>query len=272
MANALPIITTTPPATEHLEDPSRIIPTIKVENSLSPCPQPWDSYGNMFNTNSAFANQLHVTVPQYGGVGNNSVFHSYPSPHSQASNSSLTSYENQFSAFPPSPTPSMNGYQQQFKQEPICGNLLLPPSPPDSNGAPSPQLVYADPIKLEPQQSVDCNSVPLEECVDIEDYFRGIRPEAENMFRPIDVAAATTSNNGSGDVKDHQLLREFLQDTSFQRKHNLKPVALESLFGGWESRGDIEPVISMAMEQARRDVEDTCAALNISPGKQRRLG
>lgn len=270
----LPIITTTPPTHESYVDPSKLMmPTIKVENTH------WDSAYNP----SAFSNQLQVTVPQYGGHNNNnnnnSSMYSYPSP--QSTNSSM-SYENQFSVFPPSPTPSINGGEynqsayagnmgQYFKQE---SNLLLPPSPPDSNGAPSPSAqFYMDPIKMEPldypqpQQLVD-NAVPLEDCVDIEEYFRGIRPES--MFRPIDSAPSVegASAEGANDSKDHQLLREYLQDTSFQRRHNLKPVALESLFGGWESRGDIEPVISLAIEQARRDVEDTCATLNISPGKR----
>lgn len=104
------------------------------------------------------------------------------------------------------------------------------------------------------------NSVPLEDCVDIEEYFKNIRPDT--MFRPIESAPTV-----DGSSKDHQLLRECLQDTSFQRKNNLRPVALESLLGGWDARGDIEPVISLALEQARRDVEDTCTTLNISPGK-----
>lgn len=221
----------------------------------------WES--SSYNSN-AFCNQLQVKVPQYGNG-----MYSYPSP--QSTNSSM-SYENQFSVFPPSPTPSINsgefnhsGYGCNFKQEPVSGNLLLPPSPPDSNGAPSPSAqFYMDQVKVEPQdyqQMVD-NSVPLEDCVDIEEYFRGIRPES--MFRPIDSAPSVDGV----DSKDHQLLRECLQDTSFQRRHNLKPVALESLFGGWESRGDIEPVISLAIEQARRDVEETCATLNISPGEK----
>lgn len=251
---ALPTITTTPPPAADL------LPTtmpIKIENS-----QQWDSYNN-----HAYSNQLQVTVPQYGSNG----MYSYPSP--QSTNSSM-SYENQFSVFPPSPTPSIGSgdYQQSstygmhynFKQEPSSGSLL-PPSPPESNGATSPSAqFYMDQVKVEPQDypMVD-NSVPLEDCVDIEEYFRGIRPES--MFRPIE--SAPSVELGATDSKDHVLLRECLQDTSFQRRHNLKPVALESLFGGWESRGDIEPVISLAIEQARRDVEDTCATLNISPGK-----
>lgn len=67
--------------------------------------------------------------------------------------------------------------------------------------------------------------------------------------------------------KDYQLLREHLQDLSFQKKHNLKPLPLESLFADdWDVQDDIEPVISLALEQARKDVEQTCLTLNISTG------
>lgn len=75
-------------------------------------------------------------------------------------------------------------------------------------------------------------------------------------------------SNPIAQPKDHQLLREYLQDTTFQRKHNLKPLALESLFvGDWSARDDIEPVISLALDHARKDVQTTCAALKISPSK-----
>lgn len=262
LPTTLPIITTTPPANDTaFPDATTVVPTIKLEPTST-----WD-----LNT---YSNQLQVTVPQYGNNSHCGNMYSYPSPVS--TNSSM-SYENQFGVFPPSPTPSINGgdFNQclgysQFKQEP-SGNLLLPPSPPESNGAPSPSAhFYLDhQVKLEPQDyqqsyaQANDNAAPLEDCVDIEEYFKGIRSEA--MFRPIDSAPAMDAANN--DSKDHQLLRECLEDTTFQRRHNLKPVALESLFGGWEAGGDMEPVISLAIEQARRDVEDTCAALNITPGK-----
>lgn len=156
--------------------------------------------------------------------------------------------------FPPSPTPSieLQPYQQQqnspqhhftvIKQE--FG--LFPPSPPDSHGAPSPRCD----VKGEPSDSSD-----TEACIDIDSLL-------QNSF---DVLVPKRAEQDP--QQDHQLLREYLQDTSFQRKHNLKPLALESLFGGWGARGDIEPVISLALEHAKKDVQQTCAALNISPGK-----
>lgn len=79
--------------------------------------------------------------------------------------------------------------------------------------------------------------------------------------------------------QDHQLLRQVLKDTSFQKKYNLRPfdfgVATGFLHGSIKmeepeveddliSREKIEPVISLAMEQMRKDVSNTCSALGIS--------
>lgn len=146
---------------------------------------------------------------------------------------------------------------------------LLPPSPPDSNGAPSP----LNEIKSEPENETEV-------CIDIESLLN----DSFNVFNQPKKLSTTQSpsqinspsqspvhitNNQTQQQtpQDHQLLREYLQDTSFQKKHNLKPLALESLLGGWGARGDIEPVFSLALEQIRKDVEDTCAALDIPPGK-----
>lgn len=80
--------------------------------------------------------------------------------------------------------------------------------------------------------------------------------------------------------KDHQLLREVLRDTSFQKKFNIRPIDF-GLIGGDikmeepadESaqrdlmRENIEPVLNLAIEQMRKDVDSTCSALGISPGE-----
>lgn len=137
--------------------------------------------------------------------------------------------------FPPSPTPSieLSTYNCNIirKDQSPTNYSLYPPSPPDSNGAPSPiGCQYAD-IKMSNQT------------------FNG----QTDLF--------------DAPKKDYQLLREHLQDLSFQKKHNLKPLPLESLFtDDWDVQDDIEPVISLALEQARKDVEQTCLTLNISSG------
>lgn len=84
-----------------------------------------------------------------------------------------------------------------------------------------------------------------------------------------DPAYSSPADSFDAPKKDYQLLREHLQDLSFQKKHNLKPLPIESLFADddWDVQDDIEPVISLALEQARKDVEQTCLTLSISSGR-----
>lgn len=149
----------------------------------------------------------------------------------------------------PSPCPSLEF--PSIKQE----KVFLPLSPPDSTGVPSPQSIHCDNYKLEQfdEQSYSNQAV--------------LSPNsAENS---IDIKyLLESSKNLEQKKQDHQVLREFLQDTSFQRKHNLKPLALESLFGGFTQQGDIEPVISLALQHAKQEVKATCDALKISPDPQ----
>jgi SAM pointed domain-containing ETS transcription factor len=151
----------------------------------------------------------------------------------------------------PSPCPSVEYHTTIIKQE---QNILLPPSPPDSNGVPSPQSAHCESFKIELQdideQSFSNSTILSPNC-------------AENT---IDIKYLLDSREQK--QQDHQVLREFLQDTTFQRKHNLKPLALESLFGGLTQQGDIEPVISLALQHAKQEVQATCNALNISPDPQ----
>ncbi|CAH1400642.1 unnamed protein product [Nezara viridula] len=73
--------------------------------------------------------------------------------------------------------------------------------------------------------------------------------------------------------EDHKLLRQVLKDTSFQRKYNLIPVPVGELGTGFameEEVGmdlpqeEIEPMLSLAMEQLKSEVHSTCAVLGIS--------
>lgn len=147
----------------------------------------------------------------------------------------------------PSPCPSID--YSNIKQE---QQLFLPPSPPDSNGVPSPQSIHCDNYKVEQfdEQSYANQAVLSPNC-------------NENA---IDIKFLLESaNSREQKQQDHQVLREFLQDTTFQRKHNLKPLALESLFGGLTQQGDIEPVICLALQHAKQEVQATCNALKISP-------
>jgi SAM pointed domain-containing ETS transcription factor len=140
----------------------------------------------------------------------------------------------------PSPCPSVE--YPTIKQE---YPLILPPSPPDSNGVPSPQSIHCDSYKIEQFD---------------DSYQTALSPSAGENFIDINYLLENDKNK-----QDHQVLRGFLQDTTFQRKHNLKPLPLENLFGGLSQRGDIEPVISLALQHAKLEVQATCSALNISP-------
>lgn len=81
--------------------------------------------------------------------------------------------------------------------------------------------------------------------------------------------------------KDHRLLREALRDTSFQKKFNIRPIDFGFLGSDIKMeepehddlmrtcneemvKGNIEPVLNMAIEQMRKDVNNTCATLGIS--------
>src|SRR5699024_10090781 len=91
----------------------------------------------------------------------------------------------------------------------------------------------------------------------LEDDFKKNQPEAD-----------------AAKPKDHQLLREVLRDTSFQKKFNIKPIDF-GFIGDIKMeepdestqrdlmRENIEPVFNMAIEQMRKDVDSTCTALGI---------
>lgn len=149
----------------------------------------------------------------------------------------------------PSPCPSVEyPLIKQEKQQ-----LFLPPSPPDSNGVPSPQSIHCENYKFEMFDDQSYNSNRL---VSSPNGSESSLDLLEN------------NKNGEKQQRDHLVLREFLQDTSFQRKHNLKPLALETLFGGLTQQDDIEPVISLALQHAKQEVQATCNALGISPNPQ----
>lgn len=150
----------------------------------------------------------------------------------------------------PSPCPSLE--YPTIKQE---KHIFLPPSPPDSSGVPSPQSIHCD------------NSFKQEQ-FDEQSYSNQMVLSPNCTESSLDIKYLLESSNKSEQKhQDHQVLREFLQDTSFQRKNNLKPLALESLFG-LTQQGDIEPVISLALQHAKQEVQATCKSLKISPDPQ----
>ncbi|XP_055537613.1 DNA-binding protein D-ETS-4 isoform X2 [Wyeomyia smithii] len=160
----------------------------------------------------------------------------------------LSPPQERYAVFPPSPTPSIQDFQSlSIPQTVSSGNFVtikqefcsLPPSPPDSNGAPSP--VHCSEIKTE---------FDAEPSIDIDSLLGSPRQPEEELL-PI--------------KQEFQILREHLQDTSFQRKHNLKPVELESLIGGLTTRADIGSVFELALQEVQDGIQATCNVLGISP-------
>ncbi|XP_053972664.1 DNA-binding protein D-ETS-4 isoform X2 [Hylaeus volcanicus] len=138
-----------------------------------------------------------------------------------------------------------------------------------------------DPIELE-------NSSPLKNLL-----FKGARKDFADVARTNVLKLERIQDEVSnplqkeeelfkdGQKSDHQLLREVLRDTSFQRKYNLRPVDLGSVGTGFvedmepgECVGDltreqIEPVLSLAIQQLQKDFDNTCVALGIHPEPRR---
>lgn len=251
-------------------------------HSLPPPAQP------QHPTSDASTPELNITIDDYipttvfQHFAIKSELTSAPSP--QYTNTSSGHDSRFFTIFPPSPTPSHHpdSTATAIKQE---FSTLYPPSPPDSFGSLSPhhhrqrRQTGASPApssaSVTPSEASETS-----ECLDI---------DIDSLL--LDATCATADDDQlrlapfllqqqQQQQQDHQLLREFLQDTTFQRKHNLKPLALDALLmgGSWENSGnggagdddDIGSVISLALEHARKDVQRTCAALHISPGKRAR--
>ncbi|XP_017849413.1 DNA-binding protein D-ETS-4 isoform X2 [Drosophila busckii] len=207
-------------------------PQIKIESA-------WEIQEQQPTNNAVYgsssSNQLIPPPPAY-------PHSAYPSPQSSPQQSEFASfayggYNSSYDCLS-SPCPSLDA--SSIKQE----LHILPPSPPESNcETPSPRSscssdsIKAEPLDAEVESFIDLNSLLLQQ-----------------------------HQQQQADIKpSHQLLRECLEDTTFQKKHNLKPLALESFIGGLaEVRGDFEPVISLALEHAKREADAICAELQIS--------
>lgn len=178
---------------------------------------------------------------------------------------------------------------------------LQPPSPYGSLPYTSPRPLYikeepnrlsipdfASPYPLSPSGS--CASygsnhtqysspVPQhDEYIDIEELLK----ENQILQESVQQAYLTPKIEVDDQPRDHILLRSALEDTSFQKRLNLRPVPLElgtvkmeESSGGTSGAGgdeglatpDIDRVLSLAIEQSKRDVDSTCTVLGISPGK-----
>ncbi|CAH2091660.1 unnamed protein product [Euphydryas editha] len=187
-------------------------------------------------------------------------FESYPTPSPSSDEGSIPTVALQ----PPSPYNSLQYSPVFIKEEP---NRLSVPgfaspyplSPSGSCVSYSSQNQYSSPV---PQH---------EEYIDIEELLK------ENQILQESVQQSyITPKIEVEEPRDHILLRSALEDTSFQKRLNLRPIPLElGSVKMEESNGgaadealvapDIDRVLTMAIEQSKRDVDNTCTVLGISP-------
>ncbi|XP_026326708.1 DNA-binding protein D-ETS-4-like isoform X4 [Hyposmocoma kahamanoa] len=191
-------------------------------------------------------------------------FEAYPTPSPSSDEGSLSTVALQ----PSSPYNSFQYSSVFIKEEP---NRLTVPG-------------FASPYPLSPSGS--CNSygsqnqysspVPQhEEYIDIEELLK----ENQILQESVQQQNFITPKIEVEEPRDHILLRSALEDTTFQKRLNLRPIPLElgtvkmeESSGGANGTGDealvapdIDRVLSMAIEQSKRDVDNTCTVLGISP-------
>lgn len=163
-----------------------------------------------------------------------------------------------------------------FKEEPRSVSSSNGSSPSSSSSSPSPssefeggstlhELLFKETVLRKDLAGISKTSLPKVERESQEELANPLRKE-EELFK-------------DGQKSDHQLLREVLRDTSFQRKYNLRPVDLGGVGTGFvedmeagECVGDLareqlEPVLSLAIQQLQKDFDNTCVALGIHPGE-----
>lgn len=189
-------------------------------------------------------------------------FEAYPTPSPSSDEGSIPAVALQ----PPSPYSSLHYYSPvPIKEEP--NRLAIPgfasPYPLSPSGScvsyGSSHTQYSSPV---PQH---------EEYIDIEDLLKENQILQESVQQNYVIPKIEVE-----EPRDHILLRSALEDTSFQKRLNLRPIPLElgsvkmeESSGGDEAlvAPDIDRVLSMAIEQSRRDVDSTCTVLGISPGE-----
>lgn len=162
-----------------------------------------------------------------------------------------------------------------FKEEPrsISSPQSTSPGPIDVESSPLRSLLFKDsPKDLENSSNKSQLIIPKIEIQDEDTFSTNQKITTNSMNRDEEIFK-------NDQKSDHQLLREVLRDTSFQRKYNLRAVDLGGVGTGFvedmesnECVGDlareqIEPVLSLAIQQLQKDFDNTCVALGIHPGE-----
>lgn len=180
--------------------------------------------------------------------------------------------------------------QQSWESSPSHSDYSSPVYSPSSQNAFSPDPYIKQEITIDLEEILKESKYLKEICFPVE-------KKKDSIIRNI-----LEKNDFKQEKKDsdHRLLREVLKDTSFQRKYNLKPFDIGGLgtafktevkmeAGESSSKGDgevvgagavcgvdiaqerIEPMLSLAIEQLREDLNNTCTVLGIAMGKSHSL-
>lgn len=201
--------------------------------------------------------------------------HIYPSPQSSPAQSEYGFPQSQFascfesqssslsssrsSLHPSSPYPSLDACN--IKQE----LHILPPSPPESNcEAPSPHSSWPD-IKSEPLDADVETLIDLNMLLDKKEFSNGAYNDYNNGNSECHLKPTTAmpvqqqqlhQQQQQQKSQDHQMLREFFAENHIPMGCSMNEVG-----------GNIEQVISMALEDTKSQAVETCAKLQISQGK-----
>lgn len=159
--------------------------------------------------------------------------------------------------------------------------------------SPSPQNPFSpDPLNhIKQEITIDLEEI-LKESKYLQEICFPVEKKKDSIIRNI-----LEKNDFKQEKKDsdHRLLREVLKDTSFQKKYNLKPFDIGGLGTAFkaevkmevgessksEGEGEavgavcgvdiaqerIEPMLSLAIEQLREDLSNTCSVLGIAMGE-----
>lgn len=193
--------------------------------------------------------------------------------------------EDKYPLIPTTVQASTSYYPTTIKQEPNFGGDYGEDYQNNKNQSPSP---YG--IKTE-------KTIDLQEVLKESQYLQNlVKYESAPQTKQYTTLQSLLKNTKTEepDKPDHQLLRSVLRDTSFQKKFNIKPfeiprtttpnpgfqekeVKMEESNTTEQDKGDeiveeltsekIEPVFSLAIEQIKKDVDNTCNILGIASGK-----
>lgn len=226
------------------------VPSIKSTDSLSP-----------YSSHSLLSPNDHYSTFPSPASDYQSLY-----PNSPSDTSSYPHSPNSFYAQSP------DNYQQYVKKE------FFPSYVKEENYlSPCSNVNYTD--ISDNRELVDLLGTAIikqEHSIDFDSILQSFRLNSEPAQKNIEIQIVPEKPKS----EDHKLLREVLRDTTFQKRYNIKPFDFNLMDHPIKmeepddiidpcsdelSREKIDPVLNLAIEQMRKDVSNTCAALGISP-------